>query len=109
MNHRRVVRVEDGQAFAEKHGLAFLETSALDSTNVDEAFNYVLRGNCFPLISPYFLILLILSFVEVYQGMARKTLEATPKPTDTIQLGTGQTIPKKAENSQDTSKSSPCC
>lgn len=31
--------------FAEKHGLSFLETSALDSSNVELAFQTILTGD----------------------------------------------------------------
>ena len=34
----RVVSGEDANVFAERHGLEYFETSALDATNVDEAF-----------------------------------------------------------------------
>lgn len=40
--NRRKVSTEDALAFAEKHGLAFLETSALDGTGVDDAFRNIL-------------------------------------------------------------------
>ena len=33
---------EDAEAFAEQNGLSFMETSALDGTNVDEAFHKIL-------------------------------------------------------------------
>ncbi|CAA0826595.1 Ras-related protein RABA5b [Striga hermonthica] len=39
----REVNVDDGKAFAEQEGLFFIETSALDSTNVKEAFEIVIR------------------------------------------------------------------
>ncbi|XP_078170185.1 ras-related protein RABA2a-like [Carex rostrata] len=38
LKHLRVVSTEDGAAMAESEGLSFLETSALDSTNVEKAF-----------------------------------------------------------------------
>ncbi|KAM3872908.1 ras-related protein Rab-25b [Diretmus argenteus] len=38
----RSVPNEEAKAFAEKKGILFLETSALESTNVEEAFNSVL-------------------------------------------------------------------
>ncbi|XP_034401920.1 ras-related protein Rab-25-like [Cyclopterus lumpus] len=38
----RTVPTEEGKDFAEKRGLMFMETSALDSTNVEDAFNEVL-------------------------------------------------------------------
>ena len=38
LKHLREVRTEDGKSFAEKNGLFFMEASALDSTNVELAF-----------------------------------------------------------------------
>jgi len=38
LEHRRQVTVEEGEAFAEEHGLIFLETSAKTAANVEEAF-----------------------------------------------------------------------
>jgi len=38
LDHRRVVSVEEGSAFAKEHGLIFLETSAKTAANVEEAF-----------------------------------------------------------------------
>jgi len=40
--HLREVKTEDVAAFAEKRNLAYIETSALDSTNVDIAFQRVI-------------------------------------------------------------------
>ncbi|KAL4587687.1 hypothetical protein LXL04_000561 [Taraxacum kok-saghyz] len=42
LNHARAVAEEDGQSFAEKEGLLFLETSALESYNIEKAFHTVL-------------------------------------------------------------------
>ncbi|XP_030637253.1 ras-related protein Rab-25b [Chanos chanos] len=39
----RAVPTEDAKDFAEKNGLLFMETSALESTNVEAAFNNVLE------------------------------------------------------------------
>ncbi|CAM0951904.1 unnamed protein product [Alopecurus aequalis] len=36
--HRRVVSTEEGEQFAKEHGLAFIETSARNLHNVDQAF-----------------------------------------------------------------------
>ena len=44
LRHLRTVTVEGGRCFAEKHGLSFVETSALDSTNVDSAFENIITG-----------------------------------------------------------------
>ncbi|KAM0944655.1 putative small GTP-binding protein [Dioscorea sansibarensis] len=40
--HVVAVSTEDGKAFAEKESLYFIETSALESTNVENAFTEVL-------------------------------------------------------------------
>ena len=46
LKHLRVVKQEEGAAYAQKHGLAFIETSALESYNVDQAFEIVLSNIC---------------------------------------------------------------
>ncbi|GKA03162.1 Ras-related protein RabA5c-like protein [Tanacetum coccineum] len=43
LDNIRVVSVEDGKNLAEKNGLFFMETSALDSTNVKTAFEMVIK------------------------------------------------------------------
>lgn len=40
----RDVSVEEGKTLAEEEGLFFIETSALDSTNVTTAFDIVIRA-----------------------------------------------------------------
>ena len=42
LNHLRSVSEEDGRNLAEAEGLSFLETSALEATNVEKAFQTVL-------------------------------------------------------------------
>ncbi|KAI7727016.1 hypothetical protein M8C21_032359 [Ambrosia artemisiifolia] len=42
LNHLRAVAEQDGQSLAEKEGLSFLETSALEAYNVEKAFQTVL-------------------------------------------------------------------
>ncbi|KAH7387432.1 hypothetical protein KP509_16G022800 [Ceratopteris richardii] len=42
LRHLRAVSTEDSQNFAENEGLYFMETSALESTNVENAFKQVL-------------------------------------------------------------------
>ncbi|CAG0895772.1 unnamed protein product [Cyprideis torosa] len=44
LRHLRSVPPEEAKSFAEKQGLSFIETSALDSTNVEEAFVNILTG-----------------------------------------------------------------
>jgi len=43
MRHNRAVGQEDAEAFAKRHSLAFIETSALDSSNVELAFHRILQ------------------------------------------------------------------
>ncbi|KAG8371680.1 hypothetical protein BUALT_Bualt13G0113500 [Buddleja alternifolia] len=54
----REVSVEEGKSLAEEEGLFFIETSALDSTNVNNAFEVVIR--------------------EIYEKVSRKTLNSDP-------------------------------
>ncbi|XP_051143690.1 ras-related protein RABA5b [Andrographis paniculata] len=52
----RQVSVEEGKTLAEEEGLFFIETSALDSTNVNKAFEIVIR--------------------EIYEKVSRKILNS---------------------------------
>merc|ERR1712226_1203324 len=42
LEHLRTVPTEEGQQLAAKHGMTHIETSALDATNVEEAFHQIL-------------------------------------------------------------------
>jgi GTPase SAR1 family protein len=44
LRHLRAVPTEEAKAFAERNTLSFIETSALDSTNVETAFQNILTG-----------------------------------------------------------------
>ena len=44
LRHLRAVPTDEAKAFAEKNALSFIETSALDSTNVETAFQNILTG-----------------------------------------------------------------
>ena len=44
LRHLREVPTDEAKAFAEKQHLSFIETSALDSTNVELAFQNILTG-----------------------------------------------------------------
>ena len=52
LEHKREVSAEEGKAFADKHGLNFLETSAKTAENVDEGF--VSLFFCHPFFSLFF-------------------------------------------------------
>lgn len=42
LRHLRAVPADDAAAFCEKEGLSFIEASALEGSNVDEAFHKIL-------------------------------------------------------------------
>lgn len=44
LRHLRAVPADEATAFAEANNLSFIETSALDSTNVETAFENILTG-----------------------------------------------------------------
>jgi len=44
LRHLRAVPTDEAKAFSEQNGLSFIETSALDSTNVETAFHNILTG-----------------------------------------------------------------
>jgi hypothetical protein len=44
LRNKRVVSTEDAMAYAESNSLAFVETSALEATGVDDAFRQILTG-----------------------------------------------------------------
>lgn len=50
LKHLRAVATEDAQGYAEKEGLSFIETSALEATNVEKAFQTIL-GEIYRIIS----------------------------------------------------------
>lgn len=56
LDNIRAVSIEEGKSLAESEGLFFMETSALDSTNVKTAFEMVIR--------------------EIYNNVSRKVLNS---------------------------------
>ena len=42
LKHLRQVPTTEGKEFSEKNGVSFIETSALDATNVDSAFRQII-------------------------------------------------------------------
>ncbi|CAI9769280.1 unnamed protein product [Fraxinus pennsylvanica] len=70
LKHLRAVATEDAQSFAEKEGLSFIETSALEATNVEKAFQTILS--------------------EIYRIISKKSLSSDePAPTS---IREGQTL-----------------
>ncbi|KAK8494013.1 hypothetical protein V6N11_013865 [Hibiscus sabdariffa] len=63
----RAVATEDGQSYAEKEGLSFIETSALEATNVEKAFQTILS--------------------EIYRKISKKSLSSDEPATASIKEG----------------------
>lgn len=84
LKHLRAVATEDAQGFAEKEGLSFIETSALEATNVEKAFQTILG--------------------EIYRIISKKTLSSEePAPTN---IKEGRTL---VVGTQETNSKKPCC
>ena len=87
LKHLRTVPTEEAMEFAEKHNLAFIETSALDATGVDTAFQRILT--------------------EIYRLMSRKTIQAEEAATS---LPSGDNIViSEANTSKTKKKMANCC
>ncbi|WVZ05273.1 hypothetical protein V8G54_018619 [Vigna mungo] len=71
LNHLRAVSTDDAQGLAEREGLSFLETSALEAFNVEKAFQTIL--------------------FDIYQIMSKKAL-AAQEAASTANVPHGTTI-----------------
>eukprot|EP00250_Pteridium_aquilinum_P033059 c5159_g1_i1 orf=286-936(-) len=83
LRHLRAVSTEDGQSFAERESLYFMETSALEATNVEHAFQQILT--------------------QIYRVVSKKALDigedsaAVPSQGQTVDVGNKDgTASKKA-------------
>lgn len=85
LKHLRAVATEDAQSFAEKEGLALIETSALEATNVEKAFQTILS--------------------EIYRIISKKSLASGEQAP--ASLGGGQTI--SIGGAAETNAKKPCC
>ncbi|KAH6555556.1 hypothetical protein KP509_1Z244400 [Ceratopteris richardii] len=86
LRHLRAVPTEDGQSLAEKENLFFIETSALDSTNVESAFQQILT--------------------QIYRVVSRKALDIG-EDTSSVP-GQGQTADVNPNDST-VNKKTGCC
>ncbi|CAL9149369.1 unnamed protein product [Musa hybrid cultivar] len=86
LRHLRAVTVDDAKAFAERENTFFMETSAMESMNVDNAFTEVLT--------------------QIYRVTSRKALDAGDDP-DT--LPKGQTIDIGTNDDVSAVKKAGCC
>nr|ABF70059.1 GTP-binding protein, putative [Musa acuminata] len=88
LRHLVAVPTEDGKAYAEKESLYFMETSALEATNVDNAFAEVLT--------------------QIYHIVSRKAVEAGDDAASSAPPSTGERINVKDDASTTMRKLS-CC
>ncbi|KAL2944493.1 Ras-related protein RABA1f [Bienertia sinuspersici] len=86
LRHLRAVSTEDAKAFAERESLYYMETSALESLNVENAFTEVLT--------------------QVYHVVCRRALDAGGDPTT---LPKGQTIDIGSKDDVSEVKKVGCC
>ncbi|KAM9368458.1 ras-related protein Rab-11A-like [Phaethornis superciliosus] len=86
LRHLRAVPTDEARSFAEKNGLSFLETSALDSTNVEMAFQNILT--------------------EIYRIVSQRQITGQPES----EFGPSTTIePIRVLPTQQESRQTPCC
>lgn len=86
LRHMRALPVEEGRMFAERNRLSFIETSALDCTNVDVAFQNIIA--------------------EIYRIIAYKPLNDSPEST-VIRPKNKETFDSKSRSSRGVRKQ--CC
>ncbi|XP_072965875.1 ras-related protein RABA1f-like [Typha angustifolia] len=86
LRHLRAVSTEDAQAFAERENTIFMETSALESMNVENAFTEVLT--------------------HIYRGVSRKALDVGDDPAA---LPKGQTVSVGTKDDVSAVKKVSCC
>ncbi|TDL20196.1 ras-domain-containing protein [Rickenella mellea] len=84
LKHLRAVSTDEAQGFASENGLSFIETSALDASNVENAFQSILT--------------------DIYRIVSSKSLEQSSDP---IKPGGGETI--QVSQSQEPAKTGGCC
>ncbi|KAL5096252.1 hypothetical protein RYX36_000579 [Vicia faba] len=87
LRHLRAVNTEDAQNYAEREGLSFIETSALEATNVEKAFQTILG--------------------EIYRIISKKSLSSSNDSAAAANIKEGKTI--AIGGSETTSSNKPCC
>eukprot|EP01147_Barroeca_monosierra_P007508 gene7508-563_t len=83
LKHLRAVPKEEATKFAEENDLSFIETSALDASNVEDAFKNILTS-----------IYRLVSQRSIRAGNSEKTT-----PSDTIVVGPSDSKTQKEQNS----------
>lgn len=80
LRHLRAVPTDEAKTFAERNGLSFIETSALDSTNVETAFQNILTGEICIILNFCCILNLLLSLIlEIYRIVSQKQIRDPPE------------------------------
>lgn len=82
LRHLRAVPTDEARGFAEKNGLSFIETSALDSTNVETAFQNILTGLSFSAVykklSVLFSVIYLMNFHQPVKKVFHQVILCFP-------------------------------
>ncbi|KAJ6641047.1 Ras-related protein Rab-11A [Pseudolycoriella hygida] len=107
LRHLRSVPTEEAKLFAERHGLSFIETSALDSTNVETAFQNILTGL---FTSQLFFVsfsfnVFLSKFTEIYRIVSQKQIRDPPegdviRPSNVEPIDVKPTVPSNSIHKQ---------
>lgn len=91
LRHMRAVQTSEAMAFAEAHDLAFIETSALDSTGVETAFHRILT--------------------EIYRLVSKEQAKAKPldKAGGAGGITPGEALVVTADSGETSTSRTPCC
>ncbi|XP_057488277.1 ras-related protein RABA5c-like [Actinidia eriantha] len=84
----RAVSIEEGKSLAEAEGLFFMETSALDSTNVKKAFEIIIQ--------------------EIYNNVSRKVLSSDSYKSE-LSVNRVSLVGNGTDGSKKTSSNYSCC
>jgi len=111
LRHLREVPTETAKEFAEKNSLSFIETSALESTNVELAFQNILTGSILVLPFSYLCYVFLQNATEIYRQTVTGGTGGA-KPAETPAGGDapapGKAIEITADNSQKPAEASSC-
>lgn len=106
LRHLRSVPTDEAKLFAERNGLSFIETSALDSTNVETAFQNILTGIKSTYCKVNLKILTGFPLTEIYRIVSQKQIRDPPEG-DVIRPSNVEPIDVKPTVTADVRKQ--CC
>mmetsp|Transcript_50036 Transcript_50036/g.55818 ORF Transcript_50036/g.55818 Transcript_50036/m.55818 type:complete len:218 (+) Transcript_50036:250-903(+) len=89
LRHLRSVETDEAMSFSEQHNLAFIETSALDASGVDTAFQRILT--------------------EIYRLMSRRNVQANDGTGTEPAISAGQSIALGGANKHSPDQKKGCC